>query len=764
MAGKKRPKSAPSKTENARKVHSPAAPRPSPSTKKPRRISKGRVEFIEIDSDEEKAQQQPKLRGPLRDLDVNALIQPKTTTKIAADYLDDNGDATAKPQTTQPAHTTRSTINGRASAVYDQRYHPSYDDTLRPLVAARYNSDLRSNYKSAKHETDGETSGESEPTLAGDSDSDQSGVDNDSDSPVTSRAPDPKASRHSTRAEAQKPRNYSRKFHPNDLDLPGFKAKAKAALKSGQFIALKRPKKRKSGKGVAEDVPADSATDKGSTSNSEEVDDGKRSDDDQVAEGDDDQVAESDEGHQEGIHEDAGDVDPGNDERPQTARKADGPPRKKLKSTSSGSPSAMKARKKSQPRKLGSFKKAKQESALGLLDAIELNKVVDEFAQGSQLRPISVPDDHQEDDHQEDDHQEDDHQEDDHQEDEQDSEDGDDEFEEPRVPSRMVDTSKALPQSALSSSKQHGTQNIPTKRLGAQTGSELSAQTDSDGVAAAPTPTTSSGHRMPQSDGYRAAPSPRTHLQPGDVYVRTPDHRLSSDGTEHSDASAAATTTNNTLALHKSRSTAASPTYTEGEYVKKALPHEDDASEDLDVDHDRPPSHFIDALANTPLDTNHQLDGPADDLRAEERVVSSISESDGAASFSSGIVPRLLNGEEEEDSNDDEEEEEQEHLGKSRNAVLPSAIKMVSTQQALAGKARGALDMMPATQPRQNRPSSVTLSGATVKSRVKTSSTLRSSATSSASKGLSGTYDGASYELETLWRASQKPGGSYRAA
>lgn len=43
---------------------------------------------------------------------------------------------------------------------------------------------------------------------------------------LTQREPDPRASRHSSRAEAKKPVNYSRKIHPQDYGLPGYRHRA----------------------------------------------------------------------------------------------------------------------------------------------------------------------------------------------------------------------------------------------------------------------------------------------------------------------------------------------------------------------------------------------------------------------------------------------------------------------------------------------------------------------------------------------------------
>ncbi|KAK5731465.1 hypothetical protein LTR17_011353 [Elasticomyces elasticus] len=678
MAGKKRPKSAPSQTAKA--SGGPTAPRASPPARKRRRSTKGYTETKEIDSDEENKPKPPS-RGVLAGLDPNA-------TDLSQ----------RRPR-------------GEQKPNYNMKFHPSLDPYIKPATAARYNARLPTQSSPVKYMTDGETSEESEPTLAGDSDNDQSGADNDDVPVLIKRGPDPKASRHSTRTEAQKPVNYSRKYHPNDLDLPGFKAKAKAAIKSGEFVAPKRPQKRKSGgDGTSIGVPADDATDEGSTSGNEEEEDGRGSDDDQGAEGD--------EGHQEGVHEDEGDVDP---EQPQTARKADGPPRKKLKSTSSGSPSAVKARKKPQPRKKQS-KKAVELGSEAEMNSTEFADYMEKIGQGSQSRPVDIPDDHVDE--------------------EQESEEEGDGLDNAVIPSRQVDPAATLSQSARSSSKRQTSQEPTTKKPTAR----IDSETESDGVAAAPTPKPSSGPRIPQSDGPQAASA---HMRSEKLHVRTPDNGPPpSDGPGDSDASAAATTKHNILASQQSRSTAAPSSQAEGEHVYRATPHDND--EVLDVDHDQLPSHFADAFANTEHAHGYlELDGPADDIEAAETVAKSIPDSDGSSSSSSCIVPRMSQENQEEDSDNDE----------SRNAPLSSATHATLARKALAVKSHRIVNMTPVTQPgRKHLTSSRTPSEETVKQNAKTSSTARagSTVTSSPAEDMQQSY-------EMMWQASGKPGISYNS-
>ncbi|KAK5692996.1 hypothetical protein LTR97_010472 [Elasticomyces elasticus] len=693
MAGKKRPKSARSQTAKA--SESPTAPRESPPARKRRRSTKGYSETKEIDSDEENKPKPPS-RGVLAGLDPNA-------TDLSQ----------RRPR-------------GEQKPNYNMKFHPSLDPYIKPATAARYNAGLPTRSSPVKYMTDGETSEESEPTLAGDSESE---TDNDSDLPIViSRAPDPNASRHSKRTEAQKPVNYSRKFHPNDLDLPGFKAKAKAAIKSGEFIAPRRPKKRKISKGEAEDVSAD----KGSTSVNEEEDDGSESDDrDNGRESDDDQGGEEegyereqrvegDEENQESVRGDEGDGDPGDDEQPQSARKADAPPRKKLKSTSSGSPSAMKARKKSFPRKKQS-KKAVELGSEAEMNTTELGDYLENIGQGSQSRPIDIPDDHV---------------------DEQESEEEDNGLDNAVIPSRQVDPAATLARSARSSSKRQTSREPTTKSPTAR----IDSETESDGVAAASTPKPSSGHRIPQLEGPQAAPTP---MRLEELRVRTPNNGPPpSDGPVDSDASAAATTRNNILASQQSRSSAAPPSQAEGEHIYRATPHDND--EGLDVDHDQLPSHFADAVANTEHAHGYlQLDGPADEIEAAETIAKSIPDSDGSSSSSSCIVPRMSQENQEEDSDNDE----------SRNAPLSSATKVTQAKKASAVKTYGIVNMTPVTQPgNKHLTSSRTLSEETVKQTAKTSSTVRagSAVTSSPAKAMQASY-------EMMWQASGKPGISYNS-
>lgn len=133
---------------------------------------------------------------------------------------------------TQHNHGTRASRNGRAQVNYSAKWHPM-DDTLRPKRAARITGS-RSLYASMSCDREGE--GEDETTDGGDdpellSDDDTEPDQSDTDTP-TSRLPDPRATRHSTRPEAQKVVNYSKAHHPQDHALPGFQHLAKRGKRS----------------------------------------------------------------------------------------------------------------------------------------------------------------------------------------------------------------------------------------------------------------------------------------------------------------------------------------------------------------------------------------------------------------------------------------------------------------------------------------------------------------------------------------------------
>ena len=119
---------------------------------------------------------------------------------------------------TQPRHATRSTRNGRADVNYSQKYHPM-DEVTRPRRAARITG-------SRPPASFAETSDEEQPELSSGESTDADEPSEGSDTPET-RTPDPRAVRHSSRAQARKQVNYSRANHPQDWAITGYRRSAK---------------------------------------------------------------------------------------------------------------------------------------------------------------------------------------------------------------------------------------------------------------------------------------------------------------------------------------------------------------------------------------------------------------------------------------------------------------------------------------------------------------------------------------------------------
>ncbi|TKA58260.1 hypothetical protein B0A55_12455, partial [Friedmanniomyces simplex] len=352
MARKKRhsTKTAPSSGKRAN-----SAKRAAPSAMKPRRSLKGRVEYVEIDSEEERPKRHPPLKSVLAGLDPNVVLAPTQPTIELSDddETHDDGDGNdvggVPPKAVrQSGHETRGSRYGKAPALTNLKYHPM-DEVLFPSRAARHRSGSQGKSVSVKVESDGETSEDSLRTLPGDSESEDNeseADDDDHDIPVVSqRVPDPKAIRHSARSEAQKVVSYSRKYHPQDYALVGHRSKAKAAIRAEELLPPMKTKKRKSAEAVMEDLG------------------------------------------------------PSHHEGSEAANKPMSSPRKKLRSTASGSPSAIKAREKPQSRKRGPGQKHGKRGStmkLGDMDSVELAAFLSEAAQGSQERPLSVSDDQSE--------------------------------------------------------------------------------------------------------------------------------------------------------------------------------------------------------------------------------------------------------------------------------------------------------------------------------------------------------------------------------
>jgi hypothetical protein len=165
---------------------------------------------------------------------------------------------------TQPRHATRSTRNGRADVNYSQKYHPM-DEVTRPRRAARITG-------SRPPTSFAETSDEEEPELSSGESSDADEPSEGCDTPAT-RMPDPRAVRHSSRAEAQKQVNYSKAHHPQDWAIEGFRRSAKRKRRS---VSTDKPRK-KSKKPDTPASPIALSSDKTSDSDSEDDDGDKPS-------------------------------------------------------------------------------------------------------------------------------------------------------------------------------------------------------------------------------------------------------------------------------------------------------------------------------------------------------------------------------------------------------------------------------------------------------------------------------------------------------
>ena len=108
---------------------------------------------------------------------------------------------------------------------YDMKYHPMDEVTRPKRVAKRTPASCppKTNIKIDLESSDGSSDIDLD-LLSGE---DESELESDNKENELVRKPDPRATRHSARSEAQKAVNYSRKHHPQDHGLPGFQRRAK---------------------------------------------------------------------------------------------------------------------------------------------------------------------------------------------------------------------------------------------------------------------------------------------------------------------------------------------------------------------------------------------------------------------------------------------------------------------------------------------------------------------------------------------------------
>ncbi|CAK4030462.1 Hypothetical predicted protein [Lecanosticta acicola] len=143
-------------------------------------------------------------------------------------------------------HSTRSSRRGQAEVIYDMKYHPM-DQVTRPNARATQRHRSKSISFADIEDTSSKTEDDSAPSSVADSEEEDS-QDGSSDSEIQlisspPRKQDPRAVRHSARGEAQKYVNYSKKHHPQDVDIPGFQHKTMyaAAVESTRSTSKPTP-------------------------------------------------------------------------------------------------------------------------------------------------------------------------------------------------------------------------------------------------------------------------------------------------------------------------------------------------------------------------------------------------------------------------------------------------------------------------------------------------------------------------------------------
>lgn len=180
--------------------------------------------------EKEAPSEEPRLKGALRGLDLSNLLEA-TQESVEADKESSVDIA--------PRYETRAARNGKVQVNYSMKYHPM-DGVTRPKRAKRI-TDSPSLSASKSRRLENETSSESDPDLRSGS-SDEGGDDASGEGlDGTIRMPDPNATRHSMRSEAQKLVNYSRAHHPQDHSLPGYQHLAKRKRKQ---TTSSRPQKK----------------------------------------------------------------------------------------------------------------------------------------------------------------------------------------------------------------------------------------------------------------------------------------------------------------------------------------------------------------------------------------------------------------------------------------------------------------------------------------------------------------------------------------
>ncbi|KAM3424094.1 hypothetical protein BST61_g11357 [Cercospora zeina] len=178
----------------------------------------------------------PTLNGPLRGLNPSKYLirdNVKRTVEPANDDDDDDDGSTMSTPSTK--HATRASRGLGKDVSYDMKYHPM-DKVTRPHSAVTRRQSKSASLAMSEAEDDASVTMNTDKDLSGDSshyDLSYSENSQNEEDPGTRiqpiviepRRPDPKASRHSARDAARRPINYSKKYHPQDHGIPGYRSR-----------------------------------------------------------------------------------------------------------------------------------------------------------------------------------------------------------------------------------------------------------------------------------------------------------------------------------------------------------------------------------------------------------------------------------------------------------------------------------------------------------------------------------------------------------
>ncbi|PPJ56895.1 hypothetical protein CBER1_02275 [Cercospora berteroae] len=174
----------------------------------------------------------PRLPGALRGLNPDKYIIDNNV-KHTVESADDDDNGTKSPPSTK--HTTRASRGLGKDVSYDMKYHPMDRVTRSNSAATRRQSKSASLAMSGAEDDDDDddsaTINSDEDLSEGISHDERSENSQDEAGPrspiqtlvMEPRQPDPKASRHSAREAARKAVNYSKKYHPQDHGIPGYR-------------------------------------------------------------------------------------------------------------------------------------------------------------------------------------------------------------------------------------------------------------------------------------------------------------------------------------------------------------------------------------------------------------------------------------------------------------------------------------------------------------------------------------------------------------